>query len=75
MYDCFLCRRQFQFGPHRYAGKPIKPWDVMVCETCLKGNWDGIVPTTYPHLVEHLKSRGMPVTLNANGWIDWPKSN
>jgi hypothetical protein len=72
MVTCFLCRSEFQFGPHRYAGKPIKAWDMMVCEGCLSANWDGIVPRTYPHLVAHLKARSIALTTNANGWIDWP---
>jgi len=71
--QCFLCRRAFPFGPGRYAGKPIRAWDIMVCDTCLNGNWDGIVPSTYPHLIEYLKSRGIAVVLNAKGWLDWPR--
>lgn len=75
IYDCFLCRRPFQFGPGLYAGKPIKPWDIMVCDSCSRGNHDGIVPATYPHLIEHLKSRGIAIAINSKGWIDWPRSN
>lgn len=70
--DCFLCRQPFRFGPHEYRGRRIPPWDIMVCEICFQGNWDGIVPTTHPHLLEHLKVRGIKVGLNAKGWIDWP---
>jgi len=75
MYDCFLCKRPFQFGPHIYQGKPVKAWGgIMVCESCLEGNRDGIVPGTYPHLTEHLKARGTPIAFNTKGWIEWPKS-
>jgi hypothetical protein len=75
MYDCFLCSGRFQFCLGRYAGKPINAWDIMVCESCYRANHDGIVPGTYPHLIEHLKSRGMAVAPNAKGWIDWLSSN
>jgi hypothetical protein len=71
--DCFLCKQSFQFGPHVYDGRRILEWDVMVCRTCYSGNWDGIVPETYPHLIPYLQARGVEVTLNAKGWIDWPK--
>lgn len=73
MYECFLCRSQFQFGPHAYRGKPINAWDMVVCDTCYKANWDGIVPLTYPHLIARLKSRGIGISLNRKGWIDWPQ--
>ena len=71
-YDCFFCSRPFRFGPHISNGKRIAAWDVMVCTRCYQGNWDGIVPTTRPHLVPYLESRGVAVKLNANGWIDFP---
>ena len=44
-YDCDLCTRPFQFGPHIYNGRPIPTWGgVMVCSQCERMNWDGIVP-------------------------------
>lgn len=73
MCDCFLCRRAFQCGPHRYDGRRIPAWDIMVCDTCYRGNHDGIVPETYPHLAEHLRSRAIVIETNAKGWIPWPK--
>jgi hypothetical protein len=72
MLDCFLCKRAFQFGPHIHNGKRIPEWEMMVCDGCYKGNWDGIVPGTRPHLIPYLKSRGLEVKPNAKGWIDWP---
>lgn len=71
-YDCFLCRRDFKFGHGSYNGKYIKPWDIMVCDGCFGGNWDGIVPSTYPHLITHLKNKGIEPRLNAKGWLPWP---
>jgi hypothetical protein len=72
IYDCFLCSFPFQFGPHVYDGKFIPGWDVMVCDGCYRGNWDGIVPSTRPHVVPYLQSKGIEVRYNAKGWIDWP---
>lgn len=73
MYDCFLCRCNFQFGPHIYSGKPIRAWGgIMVCKTCLDANADGIVPTTYPHLEAHLKNLGVVSPTNEQGWISIP---
>jgi hypothetical protein len=63
MYDCFLCRGSFQFGPHLYRGQPITPWGIMVCLTCFDGNHDGIVPATYPHLIAHLRDKGITPTI------------
>ena len=71
---CFLCRFPFQFGPHVYAGQRISPWAIMVCEPCVRGNWDGIVLATHPDLAKHLRDKGIPIRLNVKGWLDWPGS-
>ena len=71
-YDCFLCQRPFQFGPHVYDGRHIPSWGVNICASCLKGNWDGIVPQRHPRLMQHLKDQGVTVTLNAKGWLPIP---
>jgi hypothetical protein len=70
--NCFLCGRSFQYGPHIYDGRP--QWDIMVCMPCIQGNWDGIVLENHPRLAEHLKAKGIPVQLNAKGWLDWPNA-
>ena len=72
---CFLCRVPFQFGPNIYAGQRVPPWDIMVCEPCTRGNWDGIVLATHHHLAKHLRNKGIPIRLNAKGWLDWPGSS
>jgi hypothetical protein len=72
MYNCFLCEGAFQFGPHVYKGQFIQQWDIMVCHGCYGGNHDGVVPGTWPHLMSHLKSKGIDIKLNARGWIVWP---
>jgi hypothetical protein len=72
MCACFLCKREFQFGPHRYDGRRIPTWDIMVCDTCYQGNHDGIVPNTYPHLPEYLRSLAITIQTNDKGWIPFP---
>jgi hypothetical protein len=69
---CFLCRNSFHFGPHAYDRRAISAWGIMVCSNCRSANRNGIVPTTYPHLVPHLVSRGVVVQPNAKGWIEFP---
>jgi hypothetical protein len=72
-YDCFLCSRQFKFGHGSYeTGNFIRPWEIAVCRICYASNWDGIVPSTYPHLIKYLEGRGMPIKLNSKGWLPWP---
>lgn len=72
-YDCDLCRQPFQFGPHVYNGRPIPQWEkVMICSQCESGNWDGIVPQTHPHFMKLLEERGVPVSLNIEGWLSIP---
>jgi len=73
-YDCFLCGRPFRFGPHRYDGEYVRAWDIMICDICLNKNRDGIVPMTYPHLHEHLRSRGIATEVNVKGWIEIPRN-
>ena len=72
MTACFLCKRQVQVGPHRYEGRNVPAWNVFICDTCRSANWDGVVPGTYPHLIEHLKSHRIEIKLNAKGWLDIP---
>ena len=75
MCECFLCKNKFQFGPHAYDGRWIRAWEIMVCRICWDGNHDGIVPNTYPHLLEHLGEHRVEVRRNESGWIPWPQSN
>lgn len=70
--ECFLCRRNFQFGPHVYDGKPVKSWNIMVCNRCLRANWDGIVIEGHPRLAAHLEGLGIKIERNAKGWVNWP---
>lgn len=73
MVPCILCKRDFQFGPHRYAGRGLgQGWGVRICSICESANWDGIVPESHPDLMAHLKSRGVPIRLNSKGWLPIP---
>jgi hypothetical protein len=67
IYDCFLYSFPFQFGPHVYNGKRIAAWDVMVCDGCYRGNWDGIVPQSRPHLVPYFTIEGDRGSLQPKG--------
>lgn len=73
MTECFMCKRDVQAGPHRFEGRNVPAWGIFICHGCRDGNWDGIVPATYPHLIDHLKSKGIKIVLNASGWLDIPQ--
>jgi hypothetical protein len=55
-YPCFLCNQPFQFGPHPYNGQPVRAWDVMLCDRCLRANHDGIVLDEHPRLAALLRN-------------------
>lgn len=59
--ECFFCGREFQFGPGRYAGKWLSWFQLMVCETCYRGNWDGWAPHYENKLVPHLTKLGIDI--------------
>ena len=63
---CFLCKRPFEFGPLRAEGRGIHEWEIIVCQSCRIGNWDGIPPLSYPHLIEHLPR---PNVLHIVHWL------
>ena len=67
-----VCDSEFQCGPSVYNGRYVSQWGAAVCDTCIKSNWDGIVPSVRPRVVEHLKERKIAYSLNSNGWLDIP---
>ena len=73
MEECFLCRGEFQYGPHRYAGRGIKQWQIRICERCESSNDDGIVLEHHLRLRSHLEAQGVPIILNRKGWLDIPR--
>lgn len=75
MCECFLCVRKVQCGPHRYDGRNIPEWGVLLCNGCLSGNWDGIVENTDhgQRLVAHLNASKLAIVRNAAGHIVIPQ--
>jgi hypothetical protein len=71
--QCDLCRREFQFGPGRYAGRKVVSWNILVCERCEAANHDGLVPQSHPDLMKRLADRGVEVRLNSRGWLSIPR--
>jgi hypothetical protein len=72
-YECFLCKRSFQFGRYIYEGNYIAEWGLNVCHKCRADSWNGIDPATYPHAESVLKYRSVPFRLNSKGRIEIPK--
>ena len=71
MFCCDTCGKQYQHGPHRYQGHRLELYgDLFCCEGCWNGNWDGWAPHIEKVLLEHLKSKHLPVPArNAKGWL------
>ncbi|RLB11107.1 MAG: hypothetical protein DRG39_04810 [Deltaproteobacteria bacterium] len=59
--QCFICNGKFQFGPHRYDGKYISKYNIIVCRNCYNANWDGWAPDYEEKLILHLKKEGLPI--------------
>ena len=70
MCPCFMCRRDFQMGPHRYDGHYIGRYKLSVCDTCWNANWDGWAPDFETRLVAHLSEQHLPIPdRNEKGWL------
>jgi hypothetical protein len=70
MAKCEMCGAEFRNGPHRYEGKFIRAYQLLVCETCWKGNWSGWNPRMEPKLIAHLQAKGLPIPeRNEKGWF------
>ena len=70
MRTCPLCYREYQFGPHRYDGTAIPRYQITVCNTCYRSNWDGWAPHYESQLIDHLKANNLPIPKrNAKGWL------
>ena len=72
-YECFLCKRQFQFGRYVYDGQYIPAWRIIVCNTCRLTNYNGIDPVQHPRLLQLLHKERVRVRLNRHFLIDIPK--
>jgi len=73
MVPCFLCKWDFQFGPHIYAGRGVAAWGIRICRPCVESNWDGIVTSSHPELMSYLRDRGVEIRLNSKGWLPIPQ--
>jgi hypothetical protein len=70
MYCCEVCGQQFQFGPHVYNGRLIRTYQIMVCNGCYAGNWDGWAPHFEATVTRKLTEQGLPIPArNAKGWL------
>lgn len=71
MYKCDLCGQQYQYGPHRYEGHPLKLYGgIMICNSCWNANHDGFSPQYDKRLIEHLKQNNLLVPeRNSRGWL------
>jgi hypothetical protein len=69
--NCFACGEEFQMGLHSvYEGKFVQRYDITVCDSCYKGNWDGWHPKLEQSLIDHLEERGLPIPeRNEQGWL------
>lgn len=69
MKKCDLCYMSFQFGPHRYDGKYLSNYKMLVCSGCLRAHWDGVGPSHEKQFIKHLDANNIPLPeRNAKGW-------
>lgn len=67
--QCFFCRKHFNFGVHKYYGRYIKEYKMNVCDSCMRGNWDGLNPGLESKFEEHLRANNIPFPeRNSKGW-------
>lgn len=72
-FQCFLCEEDFPYSRGRFDGHGFPAWDIRVCGSCYRLNWDGIARHMHPRLMAHLKGRGVTLELNAQGYLKWPE--
>jgi hypothetical protein len=67
---CFLCSTEFQYSHGIYGGRHIREYDITVCNSCYSNNWDGWVGSNMERVIEHLKTKNLPIPkLNDKGWL------
>ena len=70
MRPCDVCGSIFQYGRHLYAGRWLIRYQLLACDDCLRGNWDGWGPMAEPKILDHLMSKGLPEPArNEKGWL------
>ncbi len=67
---CDLCDRLFLFGPGRYKGKYIQRYEMTLCNSCFKVNWDGFGPGLEDQFIAHMKRKSIALPeRNKQGWF------
>jgi hypothetical protein len=61
MRDCDICTTRFQDGPHIYQGNYLPSYQIRVCESCLRTNWDGWAPHLENAVTAKLRLNGLPI--------------
>ena len=59
-HTCFICGRNYQFGPNRYDGKYLDAYSMNVCLNCFSANHDGWSPVYEGKILEHLARESLP---------------
>ena len=57
MCKCNVCDKSFQFGHHRYDGRKIAAYKIMVCRNCYDNNRDGWAPQYEEKVTSKLNQR------------------
>lgn len=60
-HECQLCGREVVYGHGIYQLYKVSGYNLFVCNACKSGNWDGWHPDYEAKLLEHLKTKGLPV--------------
>ena len=71
--DCALCGTRRGGDGARQEGATVPDWGLWICNKCRLENHDGIVPESNGEFIAKLRARGVPLTLNAIGWLVIPK--
>ena len=58
---CPLCAAHFKWGPHRFDGRKIEPYDIIVCNACWQRSWSGWGQPLDKGILQHLTERGLPI--------------
>ena len=70
--DCGLCGNRRQQGAQHMQGRNVPGWGMWICNRCREANHDGIVPESNAEFMARLRARGVPLQLNAIGWLKIP---
>ena len=62
---CFTCETGFVYDPDK-VNTHIPRYEITVCQSCWRSNWDGWRPDYSDKIETHMKAKGLdPVTRNA----------